>query len=111
MNLFGYYYLNEPKMFVTMTHPGITATNILGNGFTPLFKKIGQAFLYIFVHKASKACLGEAYLLASNKVTRGDYLVPRGLFEISGYPRKRKLNKVKTFRDSNNLYKTLSSIY
>jgi len=111
MNLFGDAYLNDKDLFVTMTHPGISATNIIGNGYTPFIKKLGQAFLYAVVHKPWKACLGEVYLAAAEDAKRGDYVVPRGLFHISGYPKKVKIPKRRTFKDAKALKNLLKSNY
>lgn len=84
MNLFAYASSLEDTEAV-MCHPGVTPTGILRN-FAPWFKRLGNDFLYLFVHKSWKACLGMVYL-ASGEGEEGDYLVPRGLFHISGYPK------------------------
>ncbi len=72
---------------VAMTHPGITRTNII-RSFAPGIKKAGNGFLYFFSHPAWKAALGMS-LLCCNDYENGAYLVPRGPFEIGGYPRMR----------------------
>ncbi len=72
---------------VYMTHPGITKTNII-QSFAPTIKRAGNGFLYLFAHPAWKAALGMS-LLCGKDYARGAYLVPRGLFEIGGYPRLR----------------------
>ena len=80
-----------------MTHPGVSKTNIIRD-FAPVIKKLGNGFLYLFTHPAWKAGMG-AVLLACSDYPNGTYLVPRGLFEISGYPRARKVPK-KASRDA-----------
>ena len=72
-----------------MTHPGVTKTNIIQN-YAPLVRRLGNGFLYIFVHHAWKAALG-IVMLCCNDYENGTYLVPRGPFEISGYPKQGKV--------------------
>ena len=71
-----------------MTHPGVTKTNIIRN-YAPLIKRLGNGFLYLFVHHAWKASLGIVDICC-NDYEPGAYLVPRGLGQISGYPKKKK---------------------
>jgi Dehydrogenases with different specificities (related to short-chain alcohol dehydrogenases) len=88
MNLFAYA-SSLDDCEATMTHPGVTPTDILRN-FAPWFKRLGNRFLYLFTHKSWKACLGIVYL-AAGKGNEGDYLTPRGPFHISGYPKTSRL--------------------
>ena len=70
------------------THPGITATDLLSPTKTthkPLFSRLGHAFLYLFTHSPEKAALTALFATVSEN---GDCIGPRGLFGISGYPRK-----------------------
>lgn len=76
---------------VHMTHPGIARTNII-HSFAPLIKRLGNGFLYLFSHPVWKAALGMS-LLCGGDYEKGTYLVPRGPFEISGYPKKRSIPK------------------
>jgi NAD(P)-dependent dehydrogenase (short-subunit alcohol dehydrogenase family) len=85
----------------TLTHPGVTRSDILRK-FAPWIKKLGNGFLYLFTHKPWKACLGIVYC-ASGCAARGEYLVPRGPFHISGYPKKTKLPKRRVFGDIKSL--------
>ena len=83
----------EPRFIAV--HPGITATDLLSPDKTshkPLFSRLGHAFLYLFVHGAHKAALG-AVLAAAGAVENGAYLAPRGIFGISGYPRRTRYCK------------------
>lgn len=78
-----------------LTHPGICQTNIISSDQTGLpnwFSKLGHFFLYIFVHHASKACLTNIKALTSED-RKKNYIKPRGLFAISGYPVCKKLPK------------------
>lgn len=91
MNIF--YYALSHGADATLTHPGITSSNILRE-FTPWLKKAGNRFLYLFSHKPWKACLGIVYL-ASGLGKTGDYYTPSGLFHFSGYPKKTRLPRKK----------------
>ncbi|MCQ2772186.1 MAG: SDR family NAD(P)-dependent oxidoreductase [Bacilli bacterium] len=73
-----------------MTHPGVTGTDIIRD-YGPIIRKLGNGFLYIFTHKPSRAALGIVKACYSNN--SNEYYVPRGLFEISGYPKLVKLPK------------------
>ncbi|MCH3909917.1 MAG: SDR family NAD(P)-dependent oxidoreductase [Bacilli bacterium] len=107
MNVFGYALLLGAD--ATLTHPGITRSNILRE-FAPWIKKAGNNFLYLFSHKPWKACLGMVYL-ASMKGKRGDYVVPRGLFHFSGYPKTIRFPKRKVYKKYDKLIKLLRSRY
>ena len=78
-------------------HPGITATALLDPKKTthsPLFSRLGHAFLYLFTHKKEKAALTAIFAAAGvdqngdPATENGDVIGPRGLFGISGFPRK-----------------------
>ena len=72
-----------------LTHPGICQTNIISSetsGLPNWFSKIGHGFLYLFVHKSSKACLTNLYALSLGN-NKQKFIKPRGLFAISGYPK------------------------
>ena len=75
-----------------MTHPGVTKTNIIQN-YAPLIKRLGNGFLYIFVHHAWKAALGIVDLCC-NDHEAGTYMVPRGPFHISGYPKAEEAPRI-----------------
>lgn len=94
---FMYLVSNEKrKVQVLAAHPGISSTNLLDpskGGVSKAFSRCGNAFLRLFMHSAVKASLSLVYAAGSNKTLNGDVYGPRGLFEISGYPKKRKLSK------------------
>lgn len=82
----------EKEPIFVAAHPGITATSLLDPAKTthsPLFSRLGHAFLYVFTHSKEKAAL-TAVLAALGDCQNGDCIGPRGLFGISGYPRKTK---------------------
>ncbi len=71
-----------------LTHPGISATNIINN-FPKWFKILGNAFMKIVFHSPEKACLS---LLAPLSNLEGNNFGPRVL-QINGYPKKIKYPK------------------
>lgn len=71
-----------------LTHPGITKTNILREQ-APIIKRMSNSLFYPFTHPAWKASLGIVASVAGNYPS-GTYLVPRGPFHISGYPKVAK---------------------
>ena len=75
-----------------LMHPGVTATHIIDN-FPSWFARLARRILNAFVHHVDKASLGIVTLAGAKHVFNGSYLVPRGLFEISGMPRKRSFPK------------------
>lgn len=80
---------NSPRFIAT--HPGITATSLLDPAKTshsPLFSKLGHAFLFLFTHSKEKAALTAIYAICKGE--NGDCIGPRGLFGISGYPHRTK---------------------
>lgn len=71
-----------------LTHPGISATNIINN-FPKWFKILGNVFMKIVFHSPEKACLS---LLAPLSNLEGNNFGPRVL-QINGYPKKIKYSK------------------
>lgn len=87
--------LNSINCKYYLIHPGICQTNIISSEQTGLpnwFSKIGHAFLYVFVHSATKASLCDIKALTTNEKQK-KYIKPRGLFAISGYPTLKKYPK------------------
>lgn len=84
---------NKIKIF--LTHPGVCSTNILFNkdtGLSNAFARAGRRFLNIFTHSASKAALTTLQGVISDN-TEKNYIKPRGIFAISGYPKSTKMPK------------------
>lgn len=82
----------EKEPVFIATHPGITATSLLDPAKTthsPLFSRLGHAFLYLFTHPKEKAAL-TVVLAAAGDVPNGSCIGPRGIFGISGYPHRTK---------------------
>lgn len=84
---------NNVKVF--LTHPGVCSTNILFNkdtGLSNSFARAGRRFLNIFTHSAKKAALTTLVGVISQNNEK-NYIKPRGIFAISGYPKCTKLPK------------------
>lgn len=78
-----------PNIEYVITEPGVTSTNIIRN-LNPIVRFLGKYFLKIFFHSPKKASLCLLTGL-SNKSKNGDWVVPRGLFTLSGYPKIKDL--------------------
>jgi NAD(P)-dependent dehydrogenase (short-subunit alcohol dehydrogenase family) len=79
----------DTNIHYSMMHPGVASTNIVSgtsNSFPRWFSRIARGFMSAFMNHPEKAALGIAILAVQEKM-HGCYLLPRGLFEISGYPR------------------------
>lgn len=71
-------------------HPGITKTPLLSKektGPRPLWSRWGHALLYLFTQSPEKSSL-PILAAACGVAANGDYLAPRGLFRVFGYPKK-----------------------
>lgn len=71
------------------TEPGLTNSGII-RSLNKVVRFLGHGFLKIFFHSPKKASL---CLLTgiSNKAKNGDFITPRGLFSLSGYPKIKTL--------------------
>ena len=90
----GYFYKlaseqKYPNIEYVLTEPGICATNIIRH-MVGLIRFLGKGFLATFFHRAKKASLPLLTGL-SKKAKNGDYIVPRGLFTLSGFPKIKDL--------------------
>jgi NAD(P)-dependent dehydrogenase (short-subunit alcohol dehydrogenase family) len=93
-----------PNLTFINTHPGLTATNILkspNNTFFVWLKKLGSSFMKVFSHSPEKAALTTLLGIIENNDSY-DFYGPRGLFHLSGYPKKQKQSK-KAFKHINEL--------
>ena len=86
--------LENNNITYNLVHPGIASTNIISSQQTGLphwFQILGHRFLTLFTHSSKKASL---ILLEGLLTEKKDvYIVPRGLFAISGYPKLKKIPK------------------
>ena len=78
-----------PNIEYVLAEPGLTNTAII-NGFNKVVRFLGKYFLKWFFHSPNKASLG-LLLGISSKSKNGDFITPRGIFHLSGYPKIRKL--------------------
>ena len=78
-----------PNLEYVCAEPGLTNAGIIRN-FNKVVRFLGKYFLKWFFHSTSKASLG---LLTgiSSKAKNGDFIIPRGLFTLSGYPKIKNL--------------------
>lgn len=84
---------NAP-LFVA-AHPGITKTPLLSKektGPRPLWSRLGHALIYLFTQSPEKSSLPILYAACGN-AANGDYVAPRGLFRVFGYPKKIRFPK------------------
>ena len=78
-----------PSLDYVCVEPGLVNTGIIHN-FNKVVRFLGKYFLKWFFHSPRKASLG---LLTgiSDKSKNGDFIVPRGLLNLSGYPKIKDL--------------------
>ena len=82
--LWHHYYINDKDNEYILTEPGVTSTDILRNFKEPI-KTMGKVFMKTVSHSPKKASL--TLLKALTKDTHnGDYIVPRGMYAIAGFP-------------------------
>lgn len=74
-----------PNIEYVLTEPGISSTGIIRN-FNGFIRFTGKYFLKVFFHSPKKACLPLLLGLTSNS-KNGDFITPRGLFTMSGFPK------------------------
>lgn len=91
-----FYELSNENNNITynLVHPGIASTNIISSTQTGLphwFQVLGHRFLTLFTHSSQKASLILLEGLLGKKTS--SYIVPRGPFAISGYPKHKKVPK------------------
>ena len=86
-------YWNEKyEQNFALIHPGITYTPLIKKAYkSRIFSALAAGFMKLFFHTSEKASL--TALLAVEENNKFAYYGPRGLFAISGYPKKRRLLK------------------
>ncbi len=77
-----------PNIDFVLTEPGVTATSITRD-LDSFLKHVGKIFVSTFFHSVNKASLTLLEAVTS-RASHGSYIVPRGLFTISGYPKYKK---------------------
>lgn len=94
VHIFNYFKnVSEGKnIMVSLYHPGITHTPLIDKAYKAnWFRKLARWEMGVLFHSAEKAALGVTLLIARNE--NGSYYAPRGLFGISGYPKKKTVPK------------------
>ena len=74
-----------PNIEYVLTEPGISSTGVIRN-FNGFIRFTGKYFLKIVFHSPKKACL-PLLLASTSNAKNGDYITPRGLWTMSGYPK------------------------
>jgi len=100
-NLFNKYAtLNtNPQLKIMLAEPGVCKTNII-HSFPSWIIKPANGFLNNFMHSPEKGSLPSVHLITEPH-DNGDILLPRGLFSIGGFPKKRRRMSKRTIRYSN----------
>jgi len=80
----------ERKYQARIATPGISQTNIIGS-LERGFKLIGRWAMGMFFQPAAKAALPPLYALLKDDVASDCYVIPRGIFELGGYPKVVKI--------------------
>lgn len=80
-----------PNIDFVLTEPGVTSTSITRD-LDSFLKHVGKVFVSTFFHSVNKASLTLLEAVTS-RASHGSYIVPRGLFTISGYPKYKKFPK------------------
>jgi NAD(P)-dependent dehydrogenase (short-subunit alcohol dehydrogenase family) len=79
---------NNFNIIFHLVHPGITYTPLFSKGYSKWFTKIINIFMSVCFHKVEKAAL--CTLKAMTESTHS-YYCPKGLLNVSGYPKRKKI--------------------
>lgn len=86
--------LMEHSIHVNIVHPGVCATELFGKSHSKLFMYTIYPLMKLFFHSPKKAALSIIKGIFID-TKDNEWIVPRGLFEASGYPVIRKMtNKI-----------------
>ena len=80
-----------PNIDFVLTEPGVTSTSITRD-LDSFLKHVGKVFVSTFFHSVNKASL-TLLEAVSSRASNGSYIVPRGLFTVSGYPKYKRFPK------------------
>ncbi len=96
VNIHLYLYLKEhlknSNVVPLLAHPGATASNLIRKAYPKWFAPFAILFMKIFFHKVDKAALPTIMLL-SEKYSKYGFIGPRGIYNLSGYPKANKISK------------------
>ncbi len=73
-----------------LVHPGVTATPLIFKAYPRWFANVAVSFMKIFFHSPQKAALSTIALLDKDLSL---FIGPRGVGNMSGYPKENKINK------------------
>lgn len=84
--------LKEHSIDVNLVHPGVCATDLFKKSHSKLFMKTIYPLMKIVFHSPNKAALSiiKGMFESTNEE---EWIGPKGLFNVSGYPKKLKLSK------------------
>ena len=103
---------NDKNIDAVLVHPGITYTPLISKSFNKVIGKLADLFMDLIFHKVDIAALSTMYLL-NDDISNNTYVAPRGLFGMSGLPKKKKLSKkiynnsIKTIKFTDKLIKEI----
>ena len=81
-----------PNVTFSLAQPGVCATDITSKGFSKAISWLSKHFLKTFSHSASTGALGAVVALWQPYVY-GKWLAPKGLFQVWGKPKHKRLKK------------------
>lgn len=95
-----------------LVHPGVTATPIILKAYPKWFANIAIIFMKMVFHSASKAALSTIALL-DDSINEPVFYGPRGIYNVSGYPKENKITKhmKKDFLATKKVTKNLLNLY
>lgn len=85
-------YLKNSNIMPLLVHPGATASPLIKKAYPKWFSPCALLFMKIFFHKVDKASLSTIALL-SKKYSGYGFVGPRGIYNLSGYPKGNKITK------------------
>ena len=98
-HMFYYFYkkYEGTNLSFYLAHPGSTFTPLIAKGYqNQSIRYLGRRFMKTFFHLPPKACL--VYASVIKDIPNGSYIVPRGLLEMTGFPKLKKI-KEKQIKD------------
>lgn len=84
--------LKEHSIDVNLVHPGVCATDLFKNSHSKVFMKTIYPLMRLVFHSSKKASLSVIKGIFIN-TNENEWIGPRGLFHMSGYPKHLKLRK------------------
>lgn len=84
--------LKEHSIDVNLVHPGVCATDLFKNSHSKVFMKTIYPLMRLVFHSSKKASLSIIKGIFIN-TNENEWIGPRGLFHMSGYPKHLKLRK------------------